>query len=93
MYYQVEKMNGYYRIGSPENVFCYLIEGADTAMLIDTGYCYGNLRETVKTVTDKPLVIVNTFFRAGKEPKSMCAGRYVFGRDVSAGICSGRYKC
>ena len=44
MYYNIEKMDGYFRIGSPENVFCYLIEGTDKAMLIDTGFGYGNLR-------------------------------------------------
>ena len=60
MYYQVEKMNGYYRIGSPESVYCYLIVGTEKAMLIDTGYCYGNLRETVRQVTEKPLIIINT---------------------------------
>ncbi len=27
MYYQVEEQDGYYRIGSPENVFCYLFVG------------------------------------------------------------------
>ena len=60
MYYNIEKMDGYFRIGSPENVFCYLIEGTDKAMLIDTGFGYGNLREAVRSVTDKPLVIINT---------------------------------
>ncbi|MCC8065571.1 MAG: MBL fold metallo-hydrolase [Clostridiales bacterium] len=60
MYYQVEKFDGYYRIGSPEAVFCYLITGSKKAMLIDTGYCYGNLKETVASLTDLPLVIVNT---------------------------------
>lgn len=53
-------MDGYYRIGSPENIFCYLVVGTDKAMLIDTGYGYGNLREAVKSVTEKPLLIVNT---------------------------------
>lgn len=60
MYYQIENMDGYYRIGSAENIFCYLIVGTKKAMLIDTGYGYGNLREAVKSITDKPLIIVNT---------------------------------
>ena len=29
-------------------------------MLIDTGYGYGNLKQVVKSITDKPLYIVNT---------------------------------
>lgn len=60
MYYKVEKLDGYYRIGSPEAVFCYLIVGTEKAMLIDTGYCYGNLKGAVRSVTDKPLIIINT---------------------------------
>ena len=46
MYYQVEEQDGYYRIGSPENVFCYLFVGSKQAALIDTGYGFGNLEQT-----------------------------------------------
>lgn len=60
MYYVAEKMDGYYRIRSKENVFCYLIEGSKRAALIDTGYGFGNLKETVRQITDKPLLIFNT---------------------------------
>ena len=60
MYYQVEEQDGYYRIGSPENVFCYLFVGSKQAALIDTGYGFGNLEQTVRSVTDKPVVIINT---------------------------------
>lgn len=59
-YYKIEEMNGYYRIGSPEAVFCYVIVGKEKAMLIDTGYAYGNLKQAVRSITDKPLYIVNT---------------------------------
>lgn len=59
-YYKVEKMDGYYRIGSSEGVFCYLLVGTEKALLIDTGYGYGNLRDAVCSVTDQPLYIVNT---------------------------------
>ena len=54
MYYQVEEQDGYYRIGSPENVFCYLFVGSKQAALIDTGHGFGNLEQTVRSVTDKP---------------------------------------
>ena len=60
MYYQVEEQDGYYRIGSPENVFCYLFVGSKQAALIDTRHGFGNLEQTVRSVTDKPLVIINT---------------------------------
>ncbi len=60
MYYQVEKQDGYYRIGSPENVFSYLFVGSKKAALIDTGYGFGDLKSVVRSITDKPLIIINT---------------------------------
>lgn len=60
MYYQIEKMDGYYRIGSSEAVFSYLIIGKEKALLIDTGYGYGDLKAAVRSITDNPLIIVNT---------------------------------
>lgn len=59
-YYKVEKMDGYYRISSPEAVFCYVVVGREKAMLIDTGHAYGDLKQAVKSITDKPLYVVNT---------------------------------
>ena len=59
-YYRIEDLGGYYRIGSPEAVFSYLIVGAERAMLIDTGYGLGDLPAAVREVTELPLVIVNT---------------------------------
>ena len=52
MYYQVEKQDGYYRIGSPENVFSYLFVGSKKAALIDTGYGFGDLKSVVRSITD-----------------------------------------
>lgn len=60
MYYQIEAMDGFWRIGSAEGVFCYLLAGEKKALLIDTGYGFGDLRGAVRSVTDKPLIIVNT---------------------------------
>ena len=59
-YYTVSKEDGCWRIGSAENVFSYLIEGQTAALLIDTGYGFGDLKKTVRALTDKPLHIVNT---------------------------------
>jgi glyoxylase-like metal-dependent hydrolase (beta-lactamase superfamily II) len=44
--------------GFDENM--YLIEGQDSSLLIDAGFGMGNLRDFVKTLTTKPLIIVNT---------------------------------
>lgn len=40
--------------------FMYLLIGEEKAMLIDTGSAEGNLREFVETITDKPIMVVNT---------------------------------
>ncbi len=40
----------------------YLLEGRDSALLIDTGFGLGNLRDFVKSLTSKPLIVVNTHF-------------------------------
>lgn len=49
-----------YRISSVENVFCELLVGKDKALLIDTGFAFGDLKSVVKKITNKPLIIVNT---------------------------------
>jgi len=60
-YYQITQIKpDIYRITSPEFVFMELLVGTDRALLIDTGYGFGDLRSTVKSITDKPLYIVNT---------------------------------
>jgi glyoxylase-like metal-dependent hydrolase (beta-lactamase superfamily II) len=38
----------------------YLLEGTQSALLIDAGFGLGNLRDFVKSLTSKPLAIVNT---------------------------------
>jgi glyoxylase-like metal-dependent hydrolase (beta-lactamase superfamily II) len=41
--------------------FCYLVEGDDEALMIDTGYGAGNIREYAQSLTEKPLRnVVNT---------------------------------
>jgi len=40
----------------------YLLEGQDSSLLIDAGFGMGNLRDFVKSLTSKPLIIVNTHF-------------------------------
>ncbi len=40
--------------------FMYLLIGDEKAMLIDTGTGEGNIRKFVETITDKPIMVVNT---------------------------------
>lgn len=42
------------------NVYCYLIIGSEKAVLFDTAYGAGNLREFVEGITDKPVMVVNS---------------------------------
>ena len=43
-------------------VYCYLLDGDEYALVIDTMYGYGNLRAFCETLTDKPMKVVNTHF-------------------------------
>lgn len=44
--------------GTPVNI--YVVEGKDSALIIDTGYGTGDLKAYVKTLTNLPLIVVNT---------------------------------
>lgn len=43
-----------------EETHCYLLEGSNSALLIDTGLGIGNISEEVKRLTDKPVAAVAT---------------------------------
>ena len=47
-----------YHIYEPGNVYTTLIIGEEKALLIDTGYGFGDLAAFVRTLTDKPLEVV-----------------------------------
>lgn len=40
----------------------YLLEGEEKALLLDTGYGVGNLREYVERLTEKPVIVANTHY-------------------------------
>ena len=48
------------RILLPGDVFAYLAEGEENAVLIDTGCGLGDLRSYVKSLTDKPITVLLT---------------------------------
>jgi hydroxyacylglutathione hydrolase len=52
--------DGVWRIDDNGSDNMYLVEGRDKALLIDTGLGTAKLADYVKTVTAKPLVVVNT---------------------------------
>ena len=48
------------RILLPGDVFAYLVEGEENAVLIDTGCGLGDLRAYVESLTDKPITVLLT---------------------------------
>lgn len=42
------------------DTFCYLIEGEDSTVVIDTMFGYGNLYTFCRELTDKPIKLINT---------------------------------
>jgi hydroxyacylglutathione hydrolase len=52
--------DGVYAISAPSGEQMYLICGTHTAALIDTGMGIGSLKAYVRTLTDLPLIVINT---------------------------------
>lgn len=59
IYTVTELEKGIYRIGN-SMVYMELIVGAHHALLFDTGYGFGCLKDVVRGITDKPLIVVNS---------------------------------
>ena len=60
-YYKPIKLaENIFHIYEPGNVYTTLIIGEEKALLIDTGYGFGDLAGFVRTLTDKPLEVVLT---------------------------------
>lgn len=58
---QLEKLTDYlYCITETNKVHQYLIIGSEKALLIDTGFGFTAVEPIIRTVTDKPLMVVNT---------------------------------
>ena len=49
-----------YAFTNQEHVYCYLIEGNEFALLIDTMYGYGSLKAFCRMLTDKPIRLALT---------------------------------
>ncbi|MCB2361339.1 MBL fold metallo-hydrolase [Clostridium estertheticum] len=64
-YFNVKEiMGGVYHINEPiissSTVCCTLIVGKEKALLIDTGYGIGNLKQIVESITNLPIIVVNS---------------------------------
>lgn len=49
-----------YHIADPLGVFMTLIVGEEKALLLDTGYGFGHLNETIAQLTNLPVILVNS---------------------------------
>lgn len=56
----VQIRKGFWEIDEFEISSCFLIEGPEKALLIDTGQGVGDLRSCVEMLTDKPVTVVLT---------------------------------
>lgn len=73
-YYQPLKIaDNIYHIYEPGGVYTTLIIGKEKALLIDTGYGFGDLASFIRTLTDKPLEVVLTHGHTDH-----CGGNYQF---------------
>ena len=59
-YKPIKLVDNIFHIYEPGNVYTTLIIGEEKALLIDTGYGFGELAGFVRTLTDKPLEVVLT---------------------------------
>lgn len=77
-FYSVTKcMPNVYRIHSAEQVHMDLLVGEKAALLFDTGYGLGNLREVVKNITTLPLYVVDSHGHADHT-----CGNFQFEEDI-----------
>lgn len=61
MYFTNHQINDHiYQIKDPLGVLTTLVIGKEKAMLIDTAYGIGDLNEHIRTLTNLPLIVVNT---------------------------------
>ncbi len=60
IFYSEQISDNTIRIHGKSNELMYLVEGTEKAVLIDTGYGVGNLREYVEKITSKPITVLLT---------------------------------
>jgi len=59
-YHYWEMFDHTYAIQYGEGLYCYLLEGDEKALLIDTGYGRGDFPNVIARLTDLPILVANT---------------------------------
>jgi glyoxylase-like metal-dependent hydrolase (beta-lactamase superfamily II) len=71
-------------VAEPGHANCFLVEGDDLAVLIDSGLGLSDISEAVRTLTDRPVLVVNTHSHSDHR-----GGNHFFaGRPDFAGIAA-----
>lgn len=74
MFYQIERIHPLVtRIWDVSRTAMYLIEGSESAVLVDTGVGVGSLKEVVESITSKPVTVLLTH---GHVDHAMGAGEF-----------------
>lgn len=62
MKYQIEQVNAQTTIitEGKNGIHMFLLEGDQSALLVDTGTGEGDLEACIRKLTDKPLLVINT---------------------------------
>lgn len=61
MFYTVEKIaDDTYRLDENGRANCYLVVGSEKALLIDSCYGIGDLKQTIRDITEKPIIAAAT---------------------------------
>lgn len=60
MYEIVELAENVYHIHDSLGVYCTLITGTHSALLVDTGYGFNDLVSCIRSITDLPIMVINT---------------------------------
>lgn len=60
-FYNINEIKeGVYHISDLNGICCTLIVGKEKALLFDTGYGIGDLKQVVKSITELPIIVVNS---------------------------------
>ena len=74
MFYTVEKIaENTYRFDENDRANCYLVVGEEKALLIDSCYGIGDLKQTIRDITDKPIIAAATH----RHPDHICGMRQI----------------
>jgi glyoxylase-like metal-dependent hydrolase (beta-lactamase superfamily II) len=61
-FYTHEPVHGIWLVGEPQHVYCWLVEGDERAVILDTGLGVEPIRPVAEAVARRPVSVVNTHY-------------------------------